>query len=117
MGNQQEKKKEEKQQDPIEKVEDKPVKQSKERTATEKDMENVTTSTKQELDKQKKVKVKLHLPQDQLNRLKAAEENKKHVEWPYQVVSINGYTYQIQLGKSVEVPKAVADVLEQAGLI
>jgi hypothetical protein len=84
---------------------------------TEKEMENVTLNTKETLNKQEKVKIRLHLPPEQLNKLKAAEQAKKPVEWPSQTVAINGYIYQIQLGKSVEVPQSVAEVLEQAGLI
>lgn len=84
---------------------------------TEKEMQNVTENTAELLKKQDKVKVRLYMPQDQLNKLRAAEEAGKKVEWPYQTVAINGYIYQIQLGKSVEVPQSVSDVLEQAGLI
>lgn len=84
---------------------------------TEKEMENVTLNTKDLLNKQDKVKVRLHLPPEQLNKLKAAEESGKPVEWPYHVVAINGYIYQIQLGKSVEVPQSVAEILENAGLV
>lgn len=84
---------------------------------TEKEMENVTLNTKEILDQQDKVKIRLHLPPDQLNKLKAAEEAGKKMEWPSQSVQVNGYIYQIQLGKSVEVPQTVAEILEQAGLI
>lgn len=84
---------------------------------SEAQMDKVTQDTKALLDEQKKMKVKLHIPADQLNKLKAAEEAGKPVEWPYQVVAVNGYIYQIQLGKSVEVPETIADILEQAGLV
>ncbi|MEK3819685.1 hypothetical protein MKY20_11520 [Cytobacillus sp. FSL W8-0315] len=84
---------------------------------TEKEMQNVTENTADALKKQDKVKVRLHMPQDQLNKLRAAEEAGKKVEWPYQTVAVNGYIFQIQLGKSVEVPQTVAEILEQAGLI
>lgn len=84
---------------------------------SEVEMDTITKSTADLLKEQDKVKVRLHLPQDQLNKLKSAEESGKEVQWPYQTVAINGYIYQIQLGKSVEVPQSVADVLEQAGLI
>lgn len=84
---------------------------------TETEMEKVTKSTAEALKEQEKVEIRLPLPQDQLNKLRAAEEAGKEVEWPYQTVAINGYIYQIQLGKKVEVPKSVAEVLEQAGLI
>lgn len=84
---------------------------------SEKEMEKVTKTTAEELKNQEKVTIRLPLPQDQLNKLRAAEEAGKEVQWPYQVVAINGYVYQIQLGKTVEVPKSVAEVLEQAGHI
>jgi hypothetical protein len=84
---------------------------------SEAEMENVTKSTAEVLKEQDKVKVRLHLPQDQLNKLKSAEEAGKVVQWPSHPVSINGYTYQIQLGKTVEVPQSVATILEEAGLI
>jgi hypothetical protein len=84
---------------------------------SEKDMEKVTQNTAEVLKNQEKVKVRLHLPADQKKKLETAIEQGKKVEWPYQVVAINGYNYQIQLGKTVEVPKSVANVLEHAGLI
>ncbi|KDE46296.1 UNVERIFIED_ORG: hypothetical protein BDK47_13327 [Anoxybacillus amylolyticus] len=84
---------------------------------SEKEMEVVTLNTAEELKNQEKVKVRLHLPPEQKQKLEAAMEQGKEVQWPYQVVAINGYVYQIQLGKTVEVPKSVAEVLEQAGLI
>jgi hypothetical protein len=84
---------------------------------SEKDMEVITLNTAEELKNQEKVEIRLHLPADQKQKLEAAIEQGKEVQWPYQVVAINGYVYQIQLGKKVEVPKSVAEVLEQAGLI
>jgi hypothetical protein len=84
---------------------------------SEKDMEVITLNTAEELKNQEKVEIRLHLPADQKQKLEAAIEQGKEVQWPYQVVAINGYVYQIQLGKKVQVPKSVAEVLEQAGLI
>jgi hypothetical protein len=84
---------------------------------SEKEMEVITLNTAEELKNQEKVKVRLHLPPDQKQKLEAAMAQGKEIQWPYQVVAINGYIYQIQLGKTVEVPKSVAEVLEQAGLI
>lgn len=84
---------------------------------SEKEMEKVTLSTAEILKKQKKVKVRLFLPPDQKKKLEAAEEAGKKIEWPSHPVQINGYIYQIQLGKSVEVPQSVAEILEEAGLI
>lgn len=84
---------------------------------TESEMDKVVKDTATQLKEQEKVKVKLYLNPEERAKLVAAEENGKKVNWPYHVVGINGHNYQIQLGKSVEVPKAVADILEQAGLI
>jgi hypothetical protein len=81
------------------------------------EMEKITEDTGAQLAKQPKVKVRLHLPQDLKQKLEAQEKAGKEVQWPYQAVQINGYIYQIQLGKSVEVPQSVADILEEAGLI
>lgn len=69
------------------------------------------------LAKQKKVKVRLPMSQEDRQKLEAQEKAGKNVEWPYHPVQVNGYIYQIQLGKSVEVPETVAEILEQAGLI
>lgn len=84
---------------------------------TEAEIEKVTKDTGAELKKQKKVKVKLYLNPKQKNQLEAEENAGKKVNWPYQTVAVNGYIYQIQLGKQVEVPETVAEILEQAGLI
>lgn len=81
------------------------------------DIDQVTRSTAELLAEQPKRKIKLHLPQEEMAKLKAAQDNGKIVDWPYEVVSINGHIFQIQKGKEVEVPQSVADVLEQAGLI
>lgn len=84
---------------------------------TEKDMENVTKTTIQLLNEQPKVKVKIFLPIEERKKIEAAKENGKKVDWPFETVQINGHTYQIQLGKEVEVPQTVAEILEEAGLI
>jgi hypothetical protein len=83
----------------------------------EKDMEVVTLNTGEELKKQPKVKIRLPLSPKKKQELEALQAAGKPVEWPFHPVQINGYIYQIQLGKSVEVPETVAEVLEQAGLI
>ena len=80
-------------------------------------MEKITEDTAELLAKQDKVKVRLYIPADVKQKLEAQEKAGKEVQWPYQAVQINGYIYQIQLGKTVEVPQSVADILEQSGLI
>ncbi|WP_447579928.1 hypothetical protein [Acinetobacter baumannii] len=87
------------------------------KSLNENDMEKITESTGEILKKQDKVKIRLHLDPEQRKKLEAQKEAGKEVAWPYLPVQINGYIYQIQLGKSVEVPQSVAEVLEQAGLI
>lgn len=84
---------------------------------TEREMEQIAENTGEELAKQDKVKVRLHLDGDMRNKLEAQQKAGKEVAWPYHPVQVNGYIYQIQLGKTVEVPQTVAEILEQAGLI
>lgn len=81
------------------------------------DMDKVTKSTAQLLSEQPKRKIKLHLPQEEKAKLTSAVESGKKVEWPFEVVSVNGHMFQIQKGVEVEVPQTVAEILEQAGLI
>ncbi|WP_026562492.1 hypothetical protein [Bacillus sp. J37] len=83
---------------------------------TENEMDKVTKDTASVLKEQEEVTVKLYLNPEERKKLEAAKESGKNVNWPYQVVGINGYNYQIQLGKEVKVPKTVAEILEQAGL-
>lgn len=84
---------------------------------SEAQIEKVTNETGAALKEQKKVKVKLYLSPAQKKRIEADEKAGKQVNWPYQTVAINGYNFQIQLGKEVEVPEAVAEILEQAGMM
>jgi hypothetical protein len=84
---------------------------------TEAQMEQITRDTAAELQAQEKVKIKLHLHPDTKKKLEAQEAEGKQVQWPYQTVCVNGHVYQIQRGKTVEVPKTVAEILEQAGEI
>lgn len=74
-------------------------------------------SIKDILDKQKKVKVKLYLSVEERQKLEAAEQAGRNVVWPYETVNINGYTFQIQRGKDVEVPDSVAEILRNANMI
>lgn len=84
---------------------------------TDSAMDQVTQTTAQILAEQPKKKIRIFLPKEEKDKLKAAEEAGKKVAWPSEFVSINGYNYQIQKGVDVEVPESVAEVLEQAGLI
>lgn len=87
------------------------------KVVNENDMEQVTVDTKKLLDAQDKVKVRIPMSPELKQKLEAEEKAGKKIEWPSHSVQINGYIYQIQLGKSVEVPESVAEILEQAGLI
>lgn len=69
------------------------------------------------LAKQKKVKVKLHLPTQERQKLEAARAAGQKVHWPFETVNINGYTYQLQRGVEVEVPESVYEVLSQSNII
>ena len=72
---------------------------------TEAQMDAVTRSTGEELAAQPRIKVKLYqVPEGSTDR-----------PLPDEVVSINGYTYQIKRGEEVEVPESVHAVLQQAG--
>ena len=51
-------------------------------------------------------KVKIRIPID--------KQNKDDLIVP---VCVNGYIYQIERGKSVEVPETIADILENAGYL
>lgn len=86
-------------------------------TMSERQMQSVTEDTKKVLDSMPKRKIRLHLPQEELQKLEQAKKAGKQVDWPSEFVGINGHGYQIQRGVTVEVPELVAEVLEQAGLI
>lgn len=80
-------------------------------------LDNSAKSVGEQLKKQKKVKVKLHLSTEDRQQLEAAEAAGKTVVWPYETVNINGYTFQIQRGKEVQVPESVYEVLSQSNII
>lgn len=84
---------------------------------SESQMDTVTKSTGDLLKEQKKRKIKIYMNPDEKKKLEAEVEAGKNVQWPSHVVGVNGYNYQIQLGKEVEVPETVAEILEQTGLI
>lgn len=62
------------------------------------------SAVKAQLDKQKKVSVRLPKPKDD-----------KDIN--YVPVCINGYIYQVKKGESVSVPETVAELLEAAGYL
>lgn len=84
---------------------------------TDKGLDGVAKAVGAQLAKQKKVKVKLWLSQEEKSKLEAAEGAGKKIVWPFETVNINGYTYQIQRGKEVEVPESVYEVLSQSNII
>jgi hypothetical protein len=70
---------------------------------TEGFMQQVRQSTKDLLAAQQKFTI----------RLSPAKKN----EPKYEIVGVNGYNYQIERGKSVEVPETVYNILVEAELI
>lgn len=66
-------------------------------------MQDQRRSTKEQLDAQPKVKI----------RIPPAKKG----DLPYEVVGINGYNYQILKGKEVEVPETVYRILQEANII
>lgn len=91
--------------------------ETKQKPVTEAALDKVALTTGEILAQQKKVKVKLYLSTEDRQKLESFEAAGKTVAWPYETVSINGYTYQIQRGKEVEVPEAVYEVLSNANII
>lgn len=83
----------------------------------ERDMQKVTEDTAAKLKKQKKVPVRIYLSLEERQKLEAIERSGKKAAWPFETVQINGYTFQIQKGKDVEVPESVAKILRQANLV
>ncbi len=84
---------------------------------TDAQMEAVTKTTAQLLADQPKRKIKLHLPYEELTRLNRLEEAGKTTNWPYELASVNGHNFYIKLGKEVEVPESVYEVLSNAHLV
>lgn len=84
---------------------------------TESQMDKITDDTKKQLDEQPKVSIKLHLPQEEMKKIDAAQKAGKNAEIPFETVCVNGHIFQIQRGVKVEVPQTVADILEEAGMI
>ena len=73
-------------------------------TLTSEDMAKLTLSTKEQLDKQPKRKIRIR-----------KDPNPKAPN--YETCQVNGYTYTIMKGVDVEVPETVYDILSEAGII
>jgi hypothetical protein len=63
-----------------------------------------------------KQKVRFYLNQEEKRKLEAWEAEGKKVTWPSEVIILNGYRYEVQLGKEVELPEPVAQIAKDAGL-
>jgi hypothetical protein len=63
-----------------------------------------------------KQKVRFYLNQEEKRKLEAWEAEGKKVTWPTEVIILNGYRYEVQLGKEVELPEPVAQIAKDAGL-
>lgn len=84
---------------------------------SEAQIDKVALSVGDQLKKQKQHKIKLYLSTEDRQKLEAAEQAGKVVNWPFETVSINGYTIQIQRGKEVQVAESVYQILSDANLI
>jgi hypothetical protein len=82
------------------------------------EMEQASLSTGEQLSKQPKKKISLHLePEKKLELQRLVDLGDKNIQWPCEVVSINGYIYTIKRGIEIEVPTTVYEVLQNAGMI
>lgn len=70
----------------------------------------------QQLKEYPKVKIKLHLAADEKRKFEALEAQGKDVIWPTEVITLNGYRYEIRKGYEVELPEPVAQIAKDAGL-
>jgi hypothetical protein len=85
---------------------------------TDADMEKVALDTGAQLAKQPKKTITLHLEPEKKQELqRLVETGDKNIQWPCEVVSVNGYNYTIKRGVEVEVPMTVWEVLMNAGMI
>lgn len=84
---------------------------------TDKSLDGAAKAVGAQLAKQKKVRVKLYLSNEAKAKIEAETAAGKKVAWPFETVNINGYTFQIQRGKEVEVPESVYEVLSQSNII
>lgn len=82
------------------------------------DMEKAALSTGDQLSKQPKKTITLYLePDKKLELRRMVDAGGRNIEWPCEVVTVNGYKYTIKLGEEVEVPMTVYEVLQNAGMI
>lgn len=84
---------------------------------SEQEIDQMAKATGDILADQDKVRVKLFLSADEKKSLEAKIAAGQTVNWPSEIVIVNGYTYTIHKGKDVEVPQTVKEILEEAGLI
>lgn len=84
---------------------------------TEAQMDKEVKDFAQELSEQPKRRVKLHLAFEEYVRLSNLEKAGKPASWPYERVCINGHNFFITLGKEVEVPESVYEILVTAHLV
>lgn len=71
----------------------------------------------QQLKEFPKVKIRLHLPMEERQKLEAQESAGKIAEYPTELICLNGYRFEIARGKEVEVPEPIADIARASGLI
>lgn len=62
-----------------------------------------------------KKKVRFYIDQEEKRKLEAWEAEGKNVVWPTKVIILNGYRYEVQLGKDVELPEPVYEIAREAG--
>ncbi len=88
------------------------------RNMTEAQMEQAALSTGAQLALQDKKTISLYLePEKKLELQRLVDAGTQNIQWPCEVVSINGYIYTIKRGVEVEVPMTVYEVLVNAGMI
>lgn len=80
------------------------VDEVEEKVVSDAELDKMSKESGEALKQSEKIKIKI--PIDKLNP-----------EDLYVPVCISGYIYQIERGKSVEVPEAVSDILSEAGYI
>lgn len=83
---------------------------------SEANIDKATEEHGKHLNSYPKIKVRFYLAQDEKRKLEAWEAEGKNVVWPTEVIIHNGYRYEVQLGKEVELPEPVAQIARDAGL-
>lgn len=71
---------------------------------TDKEIDKVATQTGETLKKEGKIKIKIPID----------KSNEKDLIVP---VCVNGYLYQLERGKTLEVPESISEILSEAGYI